>query len=88
MWLAALLAGRGNLDGLRALADAGDGYAAGRLAALLYERGDVNGVTRILRARTDAGDESPAGRMADLLIKQGRGVEAQRLRRGKAMLAA
>ena len=34
-----MLADRGDLDGLRARADAGDGYAAWRLARLLAERG-------------------------------------------------
>ena len=55
--LAELLAERGDLDGLRARADAGDGYAALRLAELLAERGDLDG----LRARADAGDELPPG---------------------------
>ena len=41
--------------GLRARADAGDGYAAERLADLLAERGDLDG----LRARADAGDGPP-----------------------------
>ena len=75
--LAELLAERGDLDGLRARADAGDGHAAERLAELLAERGDLDG----LRARADAGDRDAAGRLADLLIKQGRGEEAERLRR-------
>jgi hypothetical protein len=76
-WLADLLAGRGDLDGLRARADAGDGDAAGRLADLLAERGDLDG----LRARADAGDGIAARRLADLLISQDRGEEAERLRR-------
>ena len=50
----------GDLDGLRARADAGDGHAAGRLAELLAERGDLDG----LRARADAGDGHAAGRLA------------------------
>ena len=55
--LAELLAERGDLDELRARADAGDGDAAGRLAGLLAERGDLDE----LRARADAGDEAAAG---------------------------
>ena len=66
---------------MRARADAGDGDAAGRLAGLLAERGDLDG----LRARADAGDRYAAGRLAELLanllIKQGRSEEAKRLRR-------
>ncbi len=46
---------------------AGDGYAAGRLADLLAERGDLDG----LRARADAGDGYAAGRLADLLAGRG-----------------
>ena len=53
--LADLLAKRGDLDGLRARADAGDGAAASRLAELLAERGDLDG----LRDRADAGDGAP-----------------------------
>ena len=60
--LADLLADRGDLDGLRARADAGDGHAAARLADLLADRGDLDG----LRARADAGDvtAAAAGRSA------------------------
>ncbi len=47
-----LLAEHGDLDGLRARADAGDEDAAERLADLLADRGDLDG----LRARADAGD--------------------------------
>ena len=49
--LADLLAERGDLDGLRARADAGDGHAAGRLAELLAERGDLDGAARPGRRR-------------------------------------
>ena len=42
---------------MRARADAGDGDAAERLAELLAERGDLDG----LRARADAGDGHAAG---------------------------
>jgi hypothetical protein len=51
--LADLLADRGDLEGLRARADAGDGIAAFRLVKLLAERGDLEG----LRARADVGDK-------------------------------
>ena len=61
MRLADLLAERGDLDGLRARADAGDWDAAGRLARLQAEllagRGDLDG----LRARP-----TPATRMPPL----------------------
>ena len=81
MRLAELLAERGDLDGLRARADAGDRAAAVRLAGLLAERGDLDG----LRARADAGDADAdlrlAGLLADLLVRQGRTEEAERLRR-------
>ena len=65
---------------MRARADAGEEAAAERLAGLLTERGDLDG----LRARTDAGEwlaERLDVLLADLLIKQGRGEEAERLRR-------
>ena len=42
-------------------ADAGDEDAAGRLAGLLAERGDLDGAVQILRARADAGDGQPPG---------------------------
>ena len=75
-WRAHLLAERGDLDGLRARADVGDGQAAGKLADLLVGRGDLDG----LRARANAGD-GDTKRLADLLIKQGRDGEAEQLRR-------
>ena len=52
---------------LRAAADAGDGHAAVRLAELLAERGDLDG----LRARADAGDRHAAERLAELLAERG-----------------
>ena len=51
MHLAYLLLRRGDLDELRARADAGDVSAATGLADLLKEHGDLDG----LRARADAG---------------------------------
>jgi hypothetical protein len=62
-----LLAERGDLDGLRALADADDRYAAWRLA----ERGDLDGATQMLRARADGGDHVAVSRLADLLAQHG-----------------
>jgi hypothetical protein len=80
LWLARLLAERGDLDELRARADAGDGGAASELADLLAERGDLEEAMQILRAWADAG-RGDAGRLATLLTQQGRGAEAERLRR-------
>ncbi len=58
-------------------ADAGDGYAAWRLAVLLASRGDLDG----LRARADAGDGQSASQLVGLLTQQGRDEEAEHLRR-------
>ena len=58
-----LLVERGDIDGLRARADAGDESAAWRLVELMVERGDADG----LRAWADAGDRvrrPAAGRAA------------------------
>ena len=52
---------RGDLEGLRARADAGDRYAATQLAGLLADRGDFDEAEQILRARADAGDRTPPG---------------------------
>jgi hypothetical protein len=57
-------------------ADAGDDHAAGRLARLLADRGDLDG----LRALAAAGDADAAGRLAVVLIREGWGEEAERLR--------
>jgi DNA transposition AAA+ family ATPase len=74
----------GDLDRLRARADAGDGHAARRLADLLARRGDPEALAE-LRARADAGHGYTAVQLAellaDLLIKQGRSEEAERLPR-------
>ena len=56
--LAALLAKR---------VDAGDDYAARRLAELLVERGDVEGLSR----RADAGETAAAKLLAELLAERG-----------------
>jgi hypothetical protein len=66
-YLAGLLAGRGDLEELRARTDAGDEPAAEQLAQLLADRGDLDG----LRARTDAGDAYAAGQLAHLLAGRG-----------------
>jgi TIR domain len=69
--LADLLARRGDVDGLRARADAGDEAAAVTLAKLLAkllaERGDVDG----LHARADAGDWDAAELLARLQAERG-----------------
>ena len=62
-----MLAERGDLDELRARADAGDRFAALRLADLLAEQNDLDE----LRARADAGDGTAALRLADLLVARG-----------------
>src|ERR1700749_284137 len=78
--LAGMLAEHGDLDQLRARADAVDGNAAVQLARLLAERGDLNQAEQILRASADVGD-GHARLLADLLTQQGRTEEAERLRR-------
>ena len=62
---------RGDLEELRARADAGDEVAAVRLAGLLAERGDLDEAAQILRAPADAGDEIAAVRLAGLLAERG-----------------
>jgi hypothetical protein len=75
------LAGCGDLDGLRARADAGDEYATSELATVLAGRGDLDELEKL----ANAGDEEAARRLTnvltEVLIKQGRGDEAERLRR-------
>ena len=74
--LVTLLAERGDLDELRDRADAGDRFAASRLADLLTER-DLDE----LRDRADAGDRFAAMRLADLLAERGPGRAARPGRR-------
>ena len=69
--LAGLLAERGDLDELRARADAGDSHAAERLALLLAERGDLDGAAQILRPQDDFGDLFGEYFLADLLARHG-----------------
>jgi thioredoxin-like negative regulator of GroEL len=52
-------------------ADAGDGYAAGQLARLLADRGDLDGAAEVLRARADTGDGYAAVDLARLLADRG-----------------
>ena len=78
--LAGLLAERGDLDELRARADAGDRAAARRLAELLAERGDLDE----LRARADAGDGDAAVRLAELLAERGDLDGAEQILRARA----
>jgi Domain of unknown function (DUF4062) len=65
--LADLLAERGDLDQLRAWADADDWDVAYRLDRLLAERGDLDQ----LRARADVGDPDATSLLADLLAERG-----------------
>ena len=65
------MAARGDLDGLRARADAGDRYAASRVTDLLVARGDFDGAVQILRVQADAGDETVASKLDDLLVARG-----------------
>ena len=72
--LAELLTRRGDVDGLRALADTGDRSAALRLADLLTGRGDLDGATRVLqvlRTQADADDHLGAFELAGLLARRG-----------------
>ena len=71
VWLARLLAERGDLDELRARAYSGDGEAAVWLAGLLAERGDPDEAEQILRGAADAGDMYAAERLATLLAERG-----------------
>ena len=61
------LAERGDLDELRARADAGDKSAAYQLAVLLARRGDLDE----LRARADTGDGAADQELAELLARRG-----------------
>jgi hypothetical protein len=62
---------------LRVRAEVGDRDAAARLADLLAQRGDVDGI----RARAEVGDQDAAQMLVGLLIKQNQREEAERLRR-------
>ena len=55
----------------RHAAEAGDWFAAGQLADLLAERGDLDEAEQILRARVQAGDEHGTYPLAGLLAKRG-----------------
>jgi len=78
--LADLLVESGDLDQLRARADAGGGYAAARLAHLLVKNGDLDQ----LRARAEAGDETAAYRLAELLAERGDLDQAEQILRARA----
>ncbi len=74
VYLARLLAGRGDEAGLARRIDAGDAFAGMTLASLLVERGDEAGLVR----RADAGDQDAAGRLAALLAERGDVAELAR----------
>ena len=76
--LVELLSQRGDLDELRARADAGDdnGVAAWRLAGLLADRGDLDE----LRARADADDRYAAERLAEAAGPSAASVDRLRAR--------
>ncbi|MEU7874430.1 hypothetical protein [Dactylosporangium sp. NPDC049140] len=74
--LADLLRDRGDIDGLRARADRGDGYAAAHAVALLSGRGDVDGVVAVLRRQVELDNGHAALQLADLLIRRGARAEA------------
>ncbi|MET7697583.1 hypothetical protein [Streptomyces sp. NPDC005485] len=82
--LAALLAERGDIDALRAGADAGDRHAARALVELLLEQGNLDEAKDILRARVDADDSYAARRLARLLIEHGDVGEAMDMLRTRA----
>ena len=68
----------------RRAANAGDGYAAMRLAERLVERGDLDQAEQILRARADAGDGNAAELLALLLARHGDLDEAEQILRARA----
>jgi tetratricopeptide (TPR) repeat protein len=76
-----LLAEQGRIDELRALADAGDAYAANLLVGLLAKQGRVAEAIEILRAEVDAGTRDAAGRLITMLAEQGETAAADRMRR-------
>ncbi len=84
LWLAILLAQRGDLDELRARADAGDGVAAQRLADLLAQRGDLDQAVQVLRAPADAGDGDAAEQLAGLFADRGDLDGAEQIWRARA----
>jgi thioredoxin-like negative regulator of GroEL len=79
--LARLLYERGDVEGLRARADADDPHAALTLAGLLHERGDVDRAEQLLRACIDAGYRHADEELVLLLADRGRSDDAERLRR-------
>ena len=79
LWLARLLAERGDLDELRARADAGDGNAALELARLV-----ASGAARRLRGRADADDWHGLWGPPDLLAKRADFDEAIQILRAEA----
>ncbi len=82
--LADLLAGRRDLDSLRARAGAGDGWAAWKLVDLLEESGDLDGAEQVLRASADFGDAKAIFRLARLLEERGDLDGAEQVLRARA----
>jgi tetratricopeptide (TPR) repeat protein len=76
-----LLAEQGRIDELRALADAGDAYAANLLVGLLAKQGRVDEAIETLRAEVDAGTSDAAGRLITMLTEQGKTAAADQMRR-------
>jgi hypothetical protein len=61
--------------------DAGDRFAATRLADLLAKRGDLDDAEQTLRGPADAGDRYAAEKLADLLAKRGDLDQAEQILR-------
>ena len=66
-----LLVERGDLDGVRTRADAGDEYVTRELADLLAECGDLDEAEQILRGLADAGESTPPGNWPISLAQRG-----------------
>jgi hypothetical protein len=79
--LAELLANCGDLDTLRARADAGDRAAAVQLAMLMGENSDLGGAAQILYPLAHAGDVPAAQQLAELMVRYGCLDEAARILR-------
>jgi hypothetical protein len=81
---AAMLFDDGDLDELRARADAGDGYATRLMANVLIQRHDRDGAIQMLRARADNGDWDAASELDILLAQRGNLDRAVQILRPRA----